>query len=192
MFDMSWGEVMVIGAVALIVIGPKDLPKALRTVGQVTGKLRRMAAEFQGQFQEAMREADLDDAKRQLQGLNDSVTSMNRGFNPMQTIRDELKGAIETPASAAADPSSSSQPPEKSPAETVSEAAAQARGEASPPAPVDPLLALPIPSVPPIVDPAESIATVLKQEAEAREGAAQPLSTVPAAPATDKPDAKSE
>lgn len=180
MFDMSWGEVMVIGAVALIVIGPKDLPKALRTVGQVTGRLRRMAAEFQGQFQEAMREAELDDAKRQLQGLNDSVSSMNTGFNPMQTIRDELKGAIETPVVS-----------DKSPAETVSTAVAQARGEANPPAPVDPLVALPSSSVPPIVDPAESIATVLKHEAEAKAASAPP-SSIPAAPATDKPDAKSE
>ena len=55
MFDMSWGEVMLIGGVALIVIGPKDLPKALRTVGQITGKLRRMAGEFQSQFNEAIR-----------------------------------------------------------------------------------------------------------------------------------------
>ena len=51
MFDMSWGEVMVIGAVALIVIGPKDLPKALRTVGNMTAQVRRMAAEFQGAVQ---------------------------------------------------------------------------------------------------------------------------------------------
>ena len=58
MFDMSWGEVMLIGGVALIVIGPKDLPKALRTVGQITGKMRRMAGEFQSQSNEAIREAD--------------------------------------------------------------------------------------------------------------------------------------
>ena len=94
MFDMSWGEVMVIGAVALIVIGPKDLPKALRTVGSMTAKVRRMAAEFQGQFNEAMREAELDDVQKQLQGMNDSVSSIHKGsINPIQTIRDELKGA---------------------------------------------------------------------------------------------------
>ena len=58
MLDMSWGEVMLIGGVALIVIGPKDLPKALRTVGQITSKLRRMAGEFQMQFNEAIREAE--------------------------------------------------------------------------------------------------------------------------------------
>ena len=88
---------MVIGAAALIVIGPKDLPKALRTVGQVTGKLRRMAAEFQGQFSEAMREAELDEVRQQLRGVNDSVSSLNTGFNPIQTVREELKGAIEAP-----------------------------------------------------------------------------------------------
>jgi sec-independent protein translocase protein TatB len=159
MLDMSWGEVMVIGAVALIVIGPKDLPKALRTLGQMTAKVRRLAAEFQGQFNEAMREAELDEVKRQIQGVNDSVGSLNQGFNPMQTIRDELKGAVEAPATAH----------EKTPAVTVSEATAQARGEASPPTPAEPVVALSIPSVPPIVDPAESVGAAVKQAAEAEE-----------------------
>jgi len=101
MFDMSWGEMMVIGAVALIVIGPKDLPKVLRTIGQTTAKVRRMASEFQAQFNEALREAELDDVKCQIQGVNDSVSTLNRGFNPAQTIRDELKGAIEGSGSSA-------------------------------------------------------------------------------------------
>jgi len=96
MFDMSWGEVLVIGTVALIVIGPKDLPKALRTVGQMTGKIRRMAGEFQSQFNEAMREAELDEIRKQVSGVNDTVTStLNTSFNPIETIRDELKGVIE-------------------------------------------------------------------------------------------------
>jgi sec-independent protein translocase protein TatB len=93
MFDMSWGEVMVIGAVALIVIGPKDLPKALRTVGNMTAKVRRMASEFQSQFNDAMREAELDEIRKQVEGVNQSVAD----FNPIQTVRDELKGAIEAP-----------------------------------------------------------------------------------------------
>ena len=101
MFDMSWGEVLVIGAVALIVIGPKDLPKALRTLGNMTSKMRRMAGEFQSQFNEAMREAELDDIKKQVQGLNDQVGSSlsTGGFNPLQTIRDELKTSIESTTS---------------------------------------------------------------------------------------------
>ncbi|WP_132251379.1 Sec-independent protein translocase protein TatB [Methylobacterium segetis] len=95
MLDMSWGEVMLIGGVALIVIGPKDLPKALRTVGQITGKLRRMAGEFQMQFNEAIREAELDEVRREVDGIKRTVGSGTQGFNPVQTIRDELKGAIE-------------------------------------------------------------------------------------------------
>jgi sec-independent protein translocase protein TatB len=101
MFDLSWGEVLVIGGVALIVIGPKDLPKALRTVGQMTAKMRRMAGEFQAQFNEAMREAELDEVKKQIEGVNQSVASLGAGLNPIQTVRDELKGAIDTQPSAA-------------------------------------------------------------------------------------------
>ena len=177
MLDMSWGEVMVIGAVALIVIGPKDLPKALRTVGQVTGKLRRMAAEFQGQFNEAMREAELDDVKKQLQGMNDSVSSLgNTSFNPIQTIRDELKTSIETPVTGAAkapeaetgldvpavtSEQASSEP--AAPAKDASDASVQAVVEGREPAPNDPLIDLP---PPPSVDPATEIAESLRREAE--------------------------
>ena len=61
MFDIGWSELLVIGIVALIAIGPKELPGALRALGQWTTKIRRMASEFQGQFQEAMREAEMAD-----------------------------------------------------------------------------------------------------------------------------------
>ena len=54
MFDLGGGELLVIGIIALIVIGPKELPGLLRTIGQALGKLRRMAADFQGQFSDAM------------------------------------------------------------------------------------------------------------------------------------------
>ena len=162
MLDMSWGEVMVIGAVALIVIGPKDLPKALRTVGQMTAKVRRMAGEFQSQFNDAMREAELDDVRRQMQDLNHSVASATPTFNPIQTVRDELKGAVEKPVTA--DPPSTPAP-DQSPTEALATATAQGRGEAASPVPVEPSLALPVPSVPPIVDPAHSVATTVEQAA---------------------------
>jgi sec-independent protein translocase protein TatB len=180
MLDMSWGEIMVIGAVALIVIGPKDLPKALRTVGQVTGKLRRMAAEFQGQFNEAMREAELDEVKKQLQGVNESVTSIgSTNFNPIQTIRDELKTSIEAPEKAPepatgpdAAPVPSDQPvlvadaPPPAPAASDATVQAVVEGRAPDPVdsrPVDPLVDLP---APPLVDPAAEIAESLRREAE--------------------------
>ena len=96
MFDIGWGELLIIGGVALVVIKPKDLPGVLRTVGQTVGKIRRMAGEFQGQFQEALREANLDEARKTISGLNDSVSSsLETSFNPIQTIRDEIKNATE-------------------------------------------------------------------------------------------------
>ncbi len=110
MFDMSWGEVLVIGGVALIVIGPKDLPKALRTVGQMTAKMRRMAGEFQTQFNEAMREAELEDVKKQIEGVSQSVNSLNTGFDPIRTARDEIKGAIEKEPPKPAAPASADVP----------------------------------------------------------------------------------
>ncbi|WP_336488944.1 Sec-independent protein translocase protein TatB [Methylobacterium nigriterrae] len=116
MLDMSWGEVMLIGGVALIVIGPKDLPKALRTVGQITGKLRRMAGEFQMQFNEAIREAELDEVRREVDGIKRTVSG-TAGFNPVQTIRDELKGAVEA------------RNPGKAGTQSLAEATAQLRTE---------------------------------------------------------------
>jgi len=85
MFDIAWSEFMLIGAVALVVIGPKDLPKAMRTVGQAVGKIRRMASEFQGQFNEAMREAELHDLKKQVEDVGGSVSNaMNTDFRPIE------------------------------------------------------------------------------------------------------------
>jgi sec-independent protein translocase protein TatB len=88
MFDIGWGELVIIGIVALIAIGPKELPGALRTLGQWMGKVRRMAGEFQHQFNEAMREAEMADLKKQV----DTLTS---GFDPIETARKELETALE-------------------------------------------------------------------------------------------------
>ncbi|WP_163202430.1 Sec-independent protein translocase protein TatB, partial [Citrobacter koseri] len=63
MFDLSWGEIALVGAVALIVIGPKELPGVLRGVGQAVAKLRRMASDFQYQFNQALQEAEVDKVK---------------------------------------------------------------------------------------------------------------------------------
>ena len=95
MLDMSWGEVMLIGGVALIVIGPKDLPKALRTLGQITTKVRRMAGEFQSQFNEAIREAELEEVRRDVEGVKRTVDAARPSFNPVDTIRNEIRSAVE-------------------------------------------------------------------------------------------------
>jgi sec-independent protein translocase protein TatB len=96
MFDIGWGELLVIGIVALVVIGPKELPSVLRTMGQGMAKLRRMASEFQGQFQEAMREAEIADLKKEAEKLAESATSMNP-LTQVEKIGDDLQKALDTP-----------------------------------------------------------------------------------------------
>ena len=94
MFDFDAGKLLVIGLVALIVIGPKELPRVLRQLGQALSKMRRMAADFQGQFMEAMREADIEEIKKEVSKVGD-VAKVDMNFDPVQTVRNEIGGAIE-------------------------------------------------------------------------------------------------
>ncbi len=70
MFDLGWSELLVIGAVALLVLGPKELPNALRTISNLTKTARKLASEFQGGINEIVREADLEDARKAAQSIN--------------------------------------------------------------------------------------------------------------------------
>ncbi|MBW0002190.1 MAG: twin-arginine translocase subunit TatB [Hyphomicrobiales bacterium] len=99
MFDIAWSEMVVIGAVALIAIGPKDLPKALRAVGAMTAKARRMAAEFQDHFREAMREAELESVKQEVANIHQDLSSATSGLqNDFNSIGSQLPSSPE-PAS---------------------------------------------------------------------------------------------
>ena len=102
MFDIGWGELVLIGVVALIVIGPKELPGTLRTLGQWMGKLRRMASEFQGQFQEAMREAELADLKKQVDDMTSQAQSY-ANFDPVSEVRKEFESTQQQIESAITD-----------------------------------------------------------------------------------------
>jgi len=94
MFDIGWGELVVIGIVALIAIGPKELPTVLRTLGQYMGKVRRMAAEFQGQFQDALREAEMADLKKHADDIKDSVSGL-ANFDPLADTKKEIESAFD-------------------------------------------------------------------------------------------------
>jgi sec-independent protein translocase protein TatB len=85
MFDFGIGytELLVIAVVAIIVIGPKDLPKVLRALGRMTAKLRGMAREFQGHLDAAMRESGFDEVKKDLQSI--------RANNPITDVARDLK-----------------------------------------------------------------------------------------------------
>jgi sec-independent protein translocase protein TatB len=82
MFEVGWTEMLVIAIVMIVVVGPKDLPNMLRTFGRTTAKLRAMAADFQKQFNEALKEAELDDVKKSVDEL--------RGLSPMAELRKQL------------------------------------------------------------------------------------------------------
>ena len=131
MFEIGWSELLLIGIVALIAIGPKELPGVLRTLGQWTAKLRRMATEFQNQFHEAIREAELADLKKEVDEMTTQAKSY-ANFDPVADVRREFESAqhqIET--SITQQPKSESEPQPNSappaPAETEV-AAAQTAG----------------------------------------------------------------
>ncbi|MGO8910977.1 MAG: Sec-independent protein translocase protein TatB [Bradyrhizobium sp.] len=93
MFDISWSEFAIIAVVALIAIGPKELPGVLRMVGQWIGKARKMAAEFQGQFQEAMREAEMADLKKSFDEVKEAATGFTSG-NVMTSLQKDVSEAL--------------------------------------------------------------------------------------------------
>jgi sec-independent protein translocase protein TatB len=97
MFDIGWSEMVMVGAVALIVIGPKELPGVIRTVGKAIGKLKTMAGEFRGQFDEAMREADLHEVKKTFDDAASTASSaMEAATSPLSTLHDEVKASVES------------------------------------------------------------------------------------------------
>jgi sec-independent protein translocase protein TatB len=123
MFDIGWSELVVIAVVALIAIGPKELPGVLRMVGQWMGKARKMAAEFQGQFQEAMREAEMADLKKSFDEVKEAATGFTSG-NIMTSLQKDVSSAlniddVDKPAVPAIEPPTK---PEAPTAETVVEA----------------------------------------------------------------------
>jgi sec-independent protein translocase protein TatB len=145
MFDISWGELLLIGVVALVFIGPKELPTVLRTLGQWMAKLRRMANEFQNQFHEAMREAEMADLKKHVDDLTTTAHSY-ANFDPVSEVRRELEStqqqitsAIEKPAEPAAEGAAASAP-----------AAPASDAPATPPPPEAPP---PPPAPPPVAEP---------------------------------------
>src|SRR3954470_670203 len=114
MFDIGWSELLVIAVVALIAIGPKELPGVLRMVGQWMGKARKMASEFQGQFQEAMREAEMADLKKSFDEVKEAATGFTSG-NLMTSLETAAGNALriaapDTPATSTADASTTEAP----------------------------------------------------------------------------------
>jgi len=113
MFDFAWSEIAVIAAVALVVIGPKDLPVAMRAVSGFIKKARRMAGEFQTHVDEMMRDADLKDVKDSLNQIRnfDFRGTVEKAIDPDHSLRDTFNG-LDSTAASTTEPAASEAVPE--------------------------------------------------------------------------------
>jgi len=112
MFDFGWIELVIIGLVVVLVLGPKELPHAMRSLAKFMRKARRMAAEFQGHFDDMLRETELDDVKKQVDQLRRTNISaeIEKTIDPGGELKRDYNDAIaKADAPAGAKPSASGQ-----------------------------------------------------------------------------------
>ncbi|UXN59999.1 Sec-independent protein translocase protein TatB [Phyllobacterium zundukense] len=105
MFEVGWSEILVIVIVMIVVVGPKDLPKMLRAFGKATAKFRATAGEFRKQFDEALKEAELDDVRdivNEAKSL-DPRSDIRKVFDPVRTMGEEIRSSLKDTAATAKD-----------------------------------------------------------------------------------------
>ncbi|MAB13110.1 Sec-independent protein translocase protein TatB [Parvibaculum sp.] len=95
MFDLGWSELLLIAVIALVVVGPRDLPRMMRTAGQYMAKARKVAREFQATFDELARETEVEELRREVASLKSEATA------PLSEMRKDLDKAMQPPSSAA-------------------------------------------------------------------------------------------
>jgi sec-independent protein translocase protein TatB len=128
MFDIGWSELLVIVVVAIVVVGPKELPRLLGTFGHYAGKLRRAAAEFQRQFNDAMRETEVEEVKKAMEAVRAETASLD---TPVM-----LPKLDTPPANPASTPAPSAPPasvPPSTPVPSAAPAVAAAQTKPKPP-----------------------------------------------------------
>ncbi len=132
MFPLEQGaaEMVMIGVLALIVVGPKELPGMMRKVGQAMAKMRGLAAEFRASFDEMARQSELDELRKEVENLRSGATAPLTNF---QSEMDALNGAYANPPYGTPSPSETTAPQPTGPQPTVYE---EPRGFAFPPQPL--------------------------------------------------------
>ena len=185
MLDVGWTEILVIAIVLIIVVGPKDLPQMLRTFGRMMSKMRGMASDFRQQFDEALREADLEDVKKTIgeaQKLN-PLNTIREAVNPLRQMGNEIKADLQKSAGSVTSSTTTSTPAESVPLAVPS--------EANKPASAEPVAAVPLKAGPTkktaAKKPAETAAKTMKpRKAAAKVEAETKAAAKPAAKATAK------
>lgn len=149
MFDLAWSQIMLIGIVALVAIGPKDLPVAMKAIAGMIKKARGLATEFQSHVDDMMKDTDLAEVRREINEIRnfDFKGTVERAVDSDGTIRSSFSDpfttttpapttpAPEAPAEGATAAEGTATAPETPPAEAATEAAAEAAPPAPPPPP---------------------------------------------------------
>lgn len=94
MFDIDAGKLLILGVIALVVLGPKELPRVMRQVGNAIGKMRRMASEFQTQFMDAMKESEMEELKKDMQKMADQAR-VDMNYDPVSETDRQIRDAID-------------------------------------------------------------------------------------------------
>lgn len=168
MLDIGWSELLVIAVVLIVVVGPKDLPPMIRAFGKTMAGLRKMAGDFRTQFDEALKEADMDDVRQTISDVRNlnPTNSLRDAMNPLRQLGNEIKSDLQK-ATTPPDGLSSTQAP------VTSE-------------PVAPLLSVPepemkLPDAPPVV------AAAVAPEEKPKRARAKSIATVEAEAVAAKP-----
>jgi sec-independent protein translocase protein TatB len=196
MFDIGWTEMLVIAIVMIVVVGPKDLPRMLRTFGKTTAKLRSMAGDFQKQFNEALKEAELDDVKKSVDQLRslDPRSEIKKQLNPFEKAAQDVRAGLDSLKQPSAKPAEPAKPEAAEPLKNGATVMPGVEGPtAMPAAPAFPAMADPAPAAATeglVKAPAATSAKAAKAAPVKAKAAPKSAARTTAKPAPAKPAAK--
>jgi len=177
MFDIGWSELLVIAVVLIVVVGPKDLPPMIRAFGKTMAGLRKMAGEFRSQFDEALKEADMDDVRQTISDVRNlnPTNSLRDAMNPLRQLGNEIKSDLQKATT----------PPESLSSTPATSTAAPATSE-----PVAPLVSVPepemkLPDTPPVT--AAPVAAPVVPAEKPKRARAKSIATVEAESVASRP-----
>lgn len=177
MFDIGWSELLVIAVVLIVVVGPKDLPPMIRAFGKTMAGLRKMAGEFRSQFDEALKEAEMDDVRQTISDVRNlnPTNSLRDAMNPLRQLGNEIKSDLQKATT----------PPDSLSSTPATSTAAPATSE-----PVAPLVSVPepemkLPDTPPMT--AAAVAAPVVPAEKTKRARAKSIATVEAEAVAAKP-----
>lgn len=97
MFDMGWSELLLVAVLAIVFVGPKDLPRVMRTVGQYVAKMRAMMREFQNSFEDLARESELEELRKQVAEMRETAVKPLADLQRSASISPDQLNASATP-----------------------------------------------------------------------------------------------